>query len=644
MPYNPQTGKYEYNTLADRAAAGDIFAFGGNQVNLGSGGGIDTNNPTTPVAAPYQSVATSTESRDQKNQIVQDLTQYGAGQQFNYGGSTYKVIEPSTATTRGKIEPVPGKKEETLGTLSPGDEEPSITPTSGIAYTPEEQERLKQNKQLGDYLQKGMEELMRYTDPYADPQFATSLSIFNRQFNDLRQETEQYNSRVEALQEKMGITSGTQRYSPFVAGGEVLQRVKEGLTRIQSIEDKRREAIAGAYQSMKSKRWDTMAKQYSLYKDLGDQLDSEIKNRIAMMKEERESLAQADKDVLDAGYRQAQIDQMNSGVMQDSLNYLQDQATGYAAQLETEGLITGTDAEADRAAIEKFAQENNFPPSLLYEALQKSKSYTYTTLPNGQTAQIDKQGRIVKVLSTPSGSGGVMNNITPSFGEEYQGKAGEILSAVKNLRFGTVEESKRIIGNIQSRLNQGDIEGAESELKLFGYQKLKGTQLSDYDLYEGGTAAFGQALSELNDSSLATGPYKTLFEKAKPWLAIKQDQAFLSLKQTIELGQAQIRKAYYGTAVTDREGFNADKFLINDNDQIDSIKTKLQNSIQFLKWTNDNTIAKSVNLPKPDLSDYMNDIAPDSQYPIGSTREEDGYLWMLGDDGLWEAIANIAPK
>jgi len=245
-----------------------------------------------------------------------------------------------------------------------------------------------------------------------------------------------------------------------------------------------------------------------------------------------------------------------------------------------------------------------------------------------------------KTVRSVSSVGSTTPDITTSFGKEYQGQAAQLLSAVKNLRFTTVEESKRIIGNIQSRLNQGDIQGAEEELKLFGYQKLKGQQLSDYDLYEGGINAFDQALSELNDPDLTAGPYKTLLEKAKPWLSIQQDQKFLSLKQTIELGQAQIRKAYYGTAVSEREGFNADKFLINESDSAASIKTKLQNSTQFLKWTNDNTIAKSVNLPKPKLSEYMNDISPDSRFPVGSTRTEDGYLWMMGSDGLWEAIGS----
>lgn len=288
------------------------------------------------------------------------------------------------------------------------------------------------------------------------------------------------------------------------------------------------------------------------------------------------------------------------------------------------GFIKGIASALSSGALNDFEYKGTFGTA---------ESGYYTQLFNPKTGEI-------KTVRATTGIGSSPPDITASFGAEYKEQASNLLSAVRNLRFGTVEESKRIIGNITSRLNQGDLEGAESELKLFGYQKLKGQQLTDYDLYEGGMNAFNQALGELSDPSLIAGPYKTLMERSKPWLTIKQDQKFLSLKQTIELGQAQIRKAYYGTAVTDREGFNADKFLINDNDPVDSIKTKLQNSVQFLSWFNDNTIAKSVNLPKPALAEYMNDISPDADYPVGSTRIDDGYLWRMGDDGLWEAIGS----
>lgn len=181
----------------------------------------------------------------------------------------------------------------------------------------------------------------------------------------------------------------------------------------------------------------------------------------------------------------------------------------------------------------------------------------------------------------------------------------EILNSVNNLRFKSSDEGKRIVANITKLVSEGDIDGARETLRDFGYQKLSASQQSDFDLYENAISAAASALAQINSQSLITGPYKALAEKAKPWSTIKNDKAYSDLRSVIELGQAQVRKGFYGTAVTGTEAGNAKNFLITDNDSIDVIRWKLDNMENFLQFANDATISRSVGLPKPNLDDYL---------------------------------------
>jgi len=213
------------------------------------------------------------------------------------------------------------------------------------------------------------------------------------------------------------------------------------------------------------------------------------------------------------------------------------------------------------------------------------------------TKVLEQKKLEAEIASLPGGQNIDVTKVSP------EGKA--ILSSVKNLRFSTVAEGNRIIGNITERIASGDIEGAKDNLKNFGYQKLSGAQKSDFDLYEGGISAATSALSQIADQNVKTGPYKTLLENKKPYLAIKTDEKYIDLRSIIELGQAQIRKGFYGTAVTGTEAANARQFLVVDSDNIDTIKYKLQNQAQFLQFVNDATIARTTGLSKPNLDDYL---------------------------------------
>jgi hypothetical protein len=134
---------------------------------------------------------------------------------------------------------------------------------------------------------------------------------------------------------------------------------------------------------------------------------------------------------------------------------------------------------------------------------------------------------------------------------------------------------------------------------------LSAAQKDTYDLYDQANGALQQALSSLNQAETGSGPYKALAEKAKPWLTMNKDKKYSDIRDWVELGQAQIRKGYYGTAVTNTEAGNANQFLIIDSDNFDSMKWKIENASAFLEFVNDSVIAQRLGLPHPELSDYL---------------------------------------
>ena len=132
-------------------------------------------------------------------------------------------------------------------------------------------------------------------------------------------------------------------------------------------------------------------------------------------------------------------------------------------------------------------------------------------------------------------------------------------------------------------------------------------QKEEYDSYQKSIPVVRQSLGKINnDSSLSFSPYKSLLELSKPWIGLSRDPKYSKVRSQIEAAQAEIRRAYYGTAVTDSEKATADKFLINDNDDIATVKLKLENLANIAQFTNDIKRATPLGLEGTiKLSDYL---------------------------------------
>lgn len=150
-----------------------------------------------------------------------------------------------------------------------------------------------------------------------------------------------------------------------------------------------------------------------------------------------------------------------------------------------------------------------------------------------------------------------------------------------------------------------DTQGIEGAKQWAYSNRLNQTQRNVLDEYSNATAAMSNVVSQLNSTNVKFGPYKALSESSKPWLDIQRDQKYVELRSLIELGQAQVRKGFFGTAVTDTEAKSAQNFLITDNDDLETIKTKTKQLARFLEFANDATLARAIGIERPKLSDYL---------------------------------------
>jgi len=179
---------------------------------------------------------------------------------------------------------------------------------------------------------------------------------------------------------------------------------------------------------------------------------------------------------------------------------------------------------------------------------------------------------------------------------------GDNIAVIKQQLLASKGLTKQQRGDLSRLIDSQGVEG----LKNWAYyNRLSAGQQEVFGQYENAQSAWGSALQQMSEAEIGAGPYKNLAEKAKPWLAIRRDKDYTDLMGIIEMGQAQLRKGFFGTALTSTEAGSANKFLITDNDDIQTIKWKLEQGKNFLAFANDAQIALSLGLPKPKLEEYL---------------------------------------
>jgi len=149
-------------------------------------------------------------------------------------------------------------------------------------------------------------------------------------------------------------------------------------------------------------------------------------------------------------------------------------------------------------------------------------------------------------------------------------------------------------------------QGLPGLLSWAAENKLGEEQNKSFQEYNTAAATLKYVSGQLENPETTFSPYKSLSEKSKPWLLIKRDSRYIELRQTIEFAQAQIKRGFYGTAITPTESGPANNFIINDNDDLETVKIKVRNLSNILRFANDKTTATTLGVgDKIDFYDYV---------------------------------------
>lgn len=191
-------------------------------------------------------------------------------------------------------------------------------------------------------------------------------------------------------------------------------------------------------------------------------------------------------------------------------------------------------------------------------------------------------------------------------------EAGYTRDSVKNAlnsvsKFAKSPDSrKQLETEISLLTKEGRYDDAIQQMKTFVDANLTGKQREGLDVATTANQQFESALAYIGDNkNLAMGPYKVLWEKAKPYASINQDKEYATLKALIETGQAAVRNKIYGAALTDSERGISDSWLIGDKDTMPIITNKLKLLLASNDFVKDYYSNKLLGLKTKTLTDYF---------------------------------------
>jgi hypothetical protein len=232
----------------------------------------------------------------------------------------------------------------------------------------------------------------------------------------------------------------------------------------------------------------------------------------------------------------------------------------------------------------------------------KMKDSFMKTTWNGQDALLNtKTGQLIL-----SGGGKGTNLLSNPEAQPY-------LDAVDNLSLlsGFREDQANILKNsVLKDLEAGNFEQAKKKIELAAYGRFDTGDRNEFDLADVVKATSEQAFSFINQGeqgkdAIKPGPYKQFLNGKSTYLFVKKNPQLTELNFWIGVSNSQVRRAFFGTAVTVSEAGTANKFLISDNDDIGTIKIKLLGAQVFNDWLQEAKMAKYTGLTPPTLQDKL---------------------------------------
>lgn len=473
-------------------------------------------------------------------------------------------------------------------------------------------------------------------DVSQDPTLQRMLANITAQWDQRISDMQAVNASRKGAVTTQGIRLGS-RYTGGTYQGIVSEEERQGIDRIASLQSQKDQALLDAQQAYYNQEWT----KYSKAVDLAEQHYSDIIGEIKTLNQAQTTQTQK----LAEQQRLSTIGQAVS----TALGSLGDAATtkdifdAISGAKSLQGLNASTDeikqALTDLTGVKDVTQlgtdlrdfnyiKNNvglpmdvagLPVEEQFLAWQKkmkdaqtsdsSTRYQVITDPvTGDQSIFDRQAGSF-IGAPPSGSG----NMKPA--------DAVTLNAAKTLAIKDPSGGKLLVREVSNKLAQGDSEGALKLVTDSAINTMTGTQQENYQMYENSIAASSQALQFANTSGVSVGPYQALYQSHAPMALIDRDPKYAYLKQLIGLADAQVRRGFFGTAVTATEGGTANAFLFDPTDSMEVIKQKLKGNMAFFSFVNDLAISQSTGLPRPNLNEYLAKFGVDPQNMSGLDQD-----------------------
>jgi hypothetical protein len=455
------------------------------------------------------------------------------------------------------------------------------------------------------------------------------ISDYKRQGAEAKAKQEDVNRRQLAAERTAGFRSGRSQYATEHQDDILTKEENDGLQRLRDIDNKVAELIGAATRDFNEKNINLGVKKMELLRDLQKEQDSAAQALKKAMDAKNTELLKtyAEKKKNDAIYTSSLKQMMDKdGNIDTALAPSIDPFKLYLdANFNADGTPTGANATlkeifdfVDNA--QKSAGTQKEPTSQIgrYEYAKKkgwiddkvsyfdfgemekgptTENWTKTTW-NGSDALLNtKTGKIVVA---PAGRGEI-NADSPEF-QPY-------LDAVANLSLLSgfrEDQGKSLQKLVLDSLAQGDTKRAKEIIERAAYGRLDASDKDNYDLADIVKETSQVALDFIEkQKELKTGPYKNLFQRGATWAFLKRDPDLTELNFWIQISNAQVRRAFFGTAVTASEAGTANKFLITDTDDVDTLKIKLLGSMVFNDWVQEAKLARLTGLTAPSLQDKL---------------------------------------
>lgn len=451
----------------------------------------------------------------------------------------------------------------------------------------------------------------------SDPILKASLDATHQQYDIKRQMQQEENTRsTKGLGRSLSLAGS--RYAP-ANKGVLGEKEKADLMGIASLDAEEKSLIAQATAAQDAKDYQRLDRILGL-------VETKRKEKMAAAQKINDQIAEENKAAR-TQLKQSTRDNAVAGLLSQGvsdpnqiLNYLNYDDSGkqigdFTAK-EVADAIKNLTGETNAAKLSADVTDFNYfknggllpesimslPPQEQFLAWQKAQKEATTSDPSTR----------YQVITDPvSGEQSIFDRQSGSFvGGQPKGTEGlppdqaVVLNAAKTLAVKDPSGGKLLVRTVNDKLAQGDTIGAMKFIKDAAYNGLDATTKKAYDEFDSSIALSQQALTLANSSNIETGPWKALYETKKPWAKIDRDPQYAGLKQMIGQADAQIRRGFFGTAVTAAEGGTATSFLFDENDDMNLIKQKLKGNLAFFSYVNDAEIARTTGLPKPNLQEY----------------------------------------